>query len=223
MQDFTAKCDAIISLLGCVWQDLDFVPGAMRTVPQKWVSEPSPLDPPYVPPVPDNPYCKGRCHTCLAYYRASGNKLFDCPPEVKWKREYDQLRARYRVGDVEVALMRLAEWEPEQAQAVWAVYVEPWPGALLDAARPALGAKTEAIGETARLLRAYLAEQGVEAMAEDIEGDVLAFGERVEPKDNQIRQLAAQHLAATGHEQRKRIAKELRCRPQYVQRVLEGR
>ena len=165
-QTFDAKQDAIISLLGCVFQDLDFVPGAMRAAPQKWVSEPSPLDPPYVPPASVNSNCRGRCYTCMAYYRASGVKP-DCPPEVKWVREYKQLRARYRIEDVEASLVRLSWAWNDFAQAVWSVYVEPWPDP-----------KTEPIAPEHRKERDGLAALGVIWMASDIEGDILAFGEK---------------------------------------------
>lgn len=215
MQKLAEKMAAIESLLGWVCVYLEFAPGAMRARRQEWVSEPSPLDPPPHAPQITNPDCNGRCRTCMAYYQAAGKRP-ECPPEEKWVRERNRVRRQYRVGDVCDSLLRLADENVQMAQAVWAVWVEPWPGSLVSGKRTALGSRTEAIGWDVRMERADLAEAGLEWMAHDVRGDVLAYGEKPDELDNQIRQLAAQ-----GYTQR-RIQRELRCDRNKISAVLRG-
>jgi hypothetical protein len=202
MQAITDKCAAIISLLGLVWLHLDRIPGALKTPNQQWVSERSPLDDPPKPPAMYNIDCKGRCGNCWIAYEAAGVKP-QCPPEEAWVSLREGLRRQYRIGDVEAALMDLATEDVAKAQAVWSVYVEPWPDP-----------RTEPIAPDTKRERARLAGIGVMDMAEAIEGDVRAYGEKVDPRDNQIRQLASQGFT------RKRIARELRCSLRDVQSVL---
>lgn len=209
-QPFADKLAAIRSLLELVYWHLDYIPGAMR-VQRYGESEQEP--PEHRVFLPVNVDCNGRCYTCLAYYRLIGRRP-DCPPEEKWERERADLRRRYRIADVEASLMRLADVDVTLAQAVWAVYVEPWPGALWDATRPAMGAKTEAISLTVREERARLAEEGVRWLGHDIRGDVLAYGEKPDPIDNQIRQLAAHGYTW------KRIRRELGVSNDRISRVL---
>jgi hypothetical protein len=203
MQDFDAKCQAIVSLLGSVFAHLDYVPGAQQTARQEWISEPSPLDPPAQPKPVYDLGCMGRCFTCLIAYTVG--KRPACPPDEKWAREYEQLRRRYRIRDVEESLLRLSWEENPLAQAVWAVHVEPWPDP-----------RTEPIGMEAKAERARLAEQGVWWLAEDIEGDVLAYGEKVETLDNEIRRMKADGYTYKG------IKRELRCGSDRIRRVLHG-
>lgn len=211
-QSFSDKCAAIESLLGWVYAHLDFIPAAARTQRQQWVSEPSPLDEPAPPPVAFNLECRGHCQTCLAYAKAHGLKV-QCPPDEQWRREFSRVRREYRITDVTRALLELADVDVHQAQAVWAVYVEPWPGDLVDGTRPSLGTRTEAISWPTRLQRADLAEQGIVWMAHKIRGDVRAYGERVDPRDNEIRRMIADEIP------RRLIAKKLRCSLRDVQRV----
>jgi hypothetical protein len=126
-----------------------------------------------------------------------------CPPEEKWMREYSKLRRRYRIGDLEKSIEHLSDHDATLAQAVWAVHVEPWPDP-----------KTEPIAPETKGERARLAAQGIEWMAHDIKGDVLGYGEKPDPVENQIRQLASQ-----GFTQR-RIQRELRCDRNKIRSVL---
>jgi hypothetical protein len=202
MQTLTDKVAAIESLLPFLFAHLDHVPAAMRTARQGWISERSPLDDSPAPSPAYNLDCNGRCYTCQAYAQSIGRAPV-CPPEEAWAATRGMLRRRYRLEDIEASLMRLSRFDPTLAQAVWAVWVEPWPDP-----------KTEPISPEVQAQRAMLAEKGLDWLAWDIEGDVLAFGEKVEPRDNQIRQ-----LAALGFPQ-KRIARELRCSLRDIQRVL---
>lgn len=197
-QNLSEKCEAIISLLEFVWFHLDFVPGAMK-VQHYGESEGGAGH-----TVIFDPNCSGRCFTCLAYHKGKKQRPL-CPPEERWVWERRKLRRRYRMGDIETTLIDLSKCQPMQAQAVWAVYVEPWPDL-----------KTEPISESDRTRRQTLADQGVVWLAHNIKGEVAAYGERPNPKDNQIRQLAAQ-----GFTQR-RIAKEMRCSLRDVSKVLSA-
>jgi len=197
-QLFPDKCEAIRSLLPLIFWHLDYMPHAMK-VRRYGQSEGDPGKP---PAAPINVNCDGRCFTCLAYFKLMG-KLPNCPPEEKWERERQSLRRKYRIIDLEDALLNLGAFAPNLAQAVWATYVEPWP-------EP----KTEPIGWKAREHRACCAEEGIKWLAHDLQGDVLGYGEKRDPIENQIRQLASQGYG------NKRIAKELRCRPAKVQTVL---
>jgi hypothetical protein len=198
MQPFSEKCLAIESLLAFVWFHLDFVPGAMevRRYGQSEGVQPARAAKPY------NVDCNGRCDTCRAYHETLGKKPA-CPPDERWATEYRTLRRRYRIADVEDSLYSMADFQPLQAQAVWAVHVEPWPDP-----------KTEPIGEEARARRQIRADQGIVWMAHDIKGDVIAYGEKPDPKANQIRQLYSQ-----GFSQR-RIAKEVGCSLRDVNRIV---
>lgn len=209
-QGLLEKAAAVVSLLGFIYAHLDHAPCAERTARQEWISEPSPLDVPATPPRPVNLECKGHCHTCNAVFEAYGIKPA-CPPDEKWRREFRRLRREYRITDVERALLELLDVELSDgtpgfmlAQAIWSVFVEPWPGELVSVHRPALGVRTEAISSGARLERAELAERGVFWMADHIEGYVRAYGEKVDPVENEIRRMLADGIAE------RRIAKELR-------------
>ncbi len=197
-QNLSEKCEAIISLLEFVWFHLDFVPGAMRV--QRYGESEGGAGHTVI----FDPNCSGRCFTCLAYHKSKKQQPL-CPPEERWVWERKKLRRRYRIGDIEAALIALSKCHPTQAQAVWAVYVEPWP-------EP----KTEPIGESARAKRQILADQGVVWLAHEIKGELVAYGERPDPRDNQIRQLAAQGYT------RRRIAKEVRCSLRDVVKVLSA-
>lgn len=197
-QTFGEKCEAIESLLELIWWHLDFVPGAVRV--HRYGESEGGAGPGSLAPVVVD--CNGRCFTCLAYW-ASRGKAPVCPPEEKWAREAAILRRRYRIKDVEDSVLRLAEQYPTQAQAVWAVYVEPWPDP-----------KTEPISPSTRAERQALALEGITWMAHDIWGDVIGYGQKADPLENQIRELAAQGYTW------KRIAKELRCSKSTIRRVL---
>jgi hypothetical protein len=203
-QAFRDKCEAICSLLGLMLYHLDDAPGRVIIQRQEWISEPSPLDPPRSLPDPYNVACEGRCQDCLNALKTSGRKP-DCPPDELWVRERDALRRSYRMDDVEDALMRLSDCDPTHAQAVWAVYVEPWPDP-----------KTEPIAPETRVERARLADEGIGWMACTIQGDVRSFGEQVDDLDNEIRRLRAAGLS------QRRIAKRLHCRPEKVGKVLSA-
>lgn len=214
LQTIDERCDAIKSLLPWIMAHLDHVPGAAR-VQRYGESEGGAGTPPLEPYTE----CTGRCHTCRAYLATLGKEPV-CPPDERWVREARWIRRRYRIDDLEKSIMRLAGHDPTVAQAVWAVYVEPWPGDLLDPKRPQLGAKTEALSPGVRKERADLAEIGVRWMAHDLHGEIVAYGEQTVRREIQIIQLAEQ-----GYTQR-RIARELRCRPETVGavlRALEGR
>jgi hypothetical protein len=147
-----------------------------------------------------NVNCDGRCARCIEAH--SGKKPL-CPPEEAWAAERAYLRREYRIADVWASLERLSWQEPSWAQAVWTLYVEP-----------CLDPRSECIAPEHRAERDRCAKLGVEWMAHDIRGDVRAFGERVEPRDNQIRRMAADGFT------RRRIARECRCSLRDVQRVL---
>jgi hypothetical protein len=197
-QNLSEKCEAIISLLEFVWFHLDFVPGAMH-VQQYGESEGGAGH-----TVIFDPNCSGRCFTCLAYHKSKKQQPL-CPPEERWVWERIKLRRRYRMREIEEALIDLSKSELSQAQAVWAVYVEPWPDP-----------KAEPISERARRERQTLADQGVVWLAHSIKGEIVAYGERPNPRDNQIRQLAAQGYT------RRRIAKEVGCSLRDVVKVLSA-
>lgn len=197
-QRLSDKCDAIISLLALVFWHLELIPGAMKV--QRYGESDGTSD--AKPPTPYNLNCKGMCRDCWEDHRAIGKKPA-CPPEVTWVRVHDGLRRQYRIADVEAALIALRDANVVMAQAVWAVYVEPWP-------EP----RTEPIGHEAREHRARLADEGIVWLAHEIRGEVLGFGEKVDSRENQIRQMASQ-----GFTQR-RIARELRCSLRDVRRVI---
>ena len=160
-----------------------------------------------------NVNCDGRCARCI---EAHGTKRPVCPPEEAWAAERAYLRREYRIGDVWASLLRLASVETTIARAVWSLYVEPWPGDPLDKERPEMGAKTEPIAPEHREARAFDAWSGVEWMAHDIRGDVRAFGEKAEPIDNQIRQLASRGLS------QRRIASRLHVGRDRIRRLLSN-
>jgi hypothetical protein len=203
-QSFADKCAAIESLLESVFAHLDYVPGAMRV--QRYgdaeleggsgIAQQT---------------CIIRRWTCWGSW-PQYRLIVQLPPkmsEEKWAREYADLRRRYRIADLEASLIRLSDAEPSQAQAVWAVHVEPW----LDPA-------TEPIGPVAKETRRLLAVAGVEWMAHDIRGDVLAFGEKREPIDNEICRMLADNWTE------RRIAHDLgvgRDRIRALKRTLEVR
>lgn len=190
MQDFLDKCDAITSLLPFIYAHLDAHPAAMHV--QRYGDSDGEG---HGPSVTYYAGCNGRCFTCMAYFRATSNRRPDCPPEERWITEGRRLRRDYRITDLETCIMRLTDYSRLLAQAVWAVHVEPWP-------------------EWMPRQQTDLAREGVEWMAYDVPGDVLGYGERVEPLANQIRRLAAQ-----GYTQR-RIRKELKCDMRKVSAVL---
>lgn len=204
MQTLAEKIAAIESLLEFLFAYRDDIPGAARTQRQEWISEPSPLDPPPVPPPAYNLDCNGRCWTCRAFYASLGTSPA-CPPDEKWAREAETLRRTYRIRDIEESLFRLSDEDATKAQAVWAVHVEPWPDP-----------KTEPIAPSVKEERARLAREGVEWMAHDIRDDVRAYGEKPEPIENEIRRMHAHGIS------NRMIAKRLGCRPQKVQTVLCG-
>jgi hypothetical protein len=212
MQTHADKLQAIQSLLFLLFAHRDHIPGAMRTARQEWISEPSPLDEPVDPPAPYNLACSGQCWTCRALQQQS-KVMLPCPPEELWIREYRRLRREYRIEDIEKAMLDLGREHPSQAQAVWAVWIEPWPGELVDLDRPALGTRTEAISWETRVEREALALDGLDWLADNIEGYVRAFGERVVPRDNEIRRMLADGVS------QRRIARELRCSLRDVRRV----
>lgn len=189
MQSLTDKAAAIESLLPFIYAHLDLHPDAMKP-PRYGDSEGG------AGHVTHSYYvgCNGRCFTCLAYFKAS-NRRPDCPPEESWVVMGRRLRRDYRITDLEAAILRLADYNRLWAQAVWMTFVEPWP-------------------EWMPRTQEELAKEGVMWLAWDIPGDVRGYGERVEPRDNQIRQLASQ-----GYTQR-RIAKEIRCSLREVNKVL---
>ena len=214
MQTIEAKCEAIISLLQCVYAHLDYMPGAAQV--QHYGDSDDGATGAVAPPLVA--IRRWTCWQSWPQYRL----VVQLPPkmsEEKWAREYEQLRRQYRIGDVEESLTRLSRYVPrkdevgdqegpdgrDMAQAVWAVHVEPW-----------LDPRTEPIAPLARKERDELAKAGIAWMAHDIHGDVLALGDRADPRDNQIRQLAAQGYA------RRRIAREVRCSLRDVQRALSA-
>lgn len=227
MQSADDKIAAIVSLLGWVCMHLAWVPGAAHTARQQWVSMPSSLDDPIVAPddpeaalaaVPrENPFCKGRCVTCLKFHETINRKP-DCPPEEKWAREFERVRRQFRVMDVEQALLELACWHIDAAQAVYAVFVEPWPGELVDARRRAMGTKTEAINDETRRIRASLAEDGVQWMAEQIDGFIANPDDEALPKSTRV-----QILLDAGWTSPTRIAKRVGCHIDLVVKVKAAR
>lgn len=191
-QTLAEKMAAIRSLLPLVFAHRDYDPHGLKVRRAEWVSEPSHLDPPPLPTPTWTLDCDGHCHTCRA-----ADPDVKCPPEEKWLREYEKLRARYRIGDLEKAVVALRLDDLNAAQAVWVVFVEPWPGALLDPERPELGARTEAISEMARNLRAAYAQKGLGWLAEKLEGDVRGEGDRGPTKLQQCADLMAEGITST--------------------------
>ena len=218
-QKLAEKVEAIQSLLGFLFAHLDHVPGAAKTARQEWESEPSPLDEPKKPVVLTE--CTAHCDTCLAYHATKGVRP-SCPDEL-WKREYRALRKRYRIVDLEDALLRLGEADIHMAQAVWAVFVEPWPGELCLAERPALGTRTETIGIEVRLERARLAEDGVKWLAEHVDGDVRGYGapqQKLRPVvTDRDREIVRLRIAGKSYGQ---IVEAVGCSKSTVKAVLSG-
>lgn len=212
-QPLTDKIAAIISLLGWVYAHLEYMPCAQRAPRQQWVSERSQLDEPPRRPHITMPECQGRCSTCLAYQEATGVRV-ECPPDERWMTEYRWVRRQYRITAVTKSLLRLAEVDVEQAQAVWAVYVEPWPGQPVGYERLALGTKTEVISETARMERAHLAEAGVEWMAHEIRGEVQGPGEQQPTKKEQVASLLADGITSPSE-----IARRVGCSTRHAKRL----
>ena len=197
-QSLVDKQSAIVSLLELVYFHLDRIPGAMH-VQHYGEGEGAPPEGRREPLV-YNVDCDGRCARCIEAH--SGKKPL-CPPEEVWAAERAYLRREYRIADVWESLEHLSGYNPTWAQAVWTLYVEP-----------CLDPRSEAIAPEHRDERDRCAREGTEWMAHDIRGDVRAFGERVEPRDNQIRRMAADGFT------RRRIARECRCSLRDVQRVL---
>jgi hypothetical protein len=163
MQSLDDKREAIKSLLPFIYYHLDFVPGALH-VQRYGESEGNEGPPPRAYFID----CNGRCQTCLAWHRSVGKKPA-CPPEERWVIEYGTLRRKYRIRDIETAILGLADFDRIIAQAVWMTWVEPWPEwtPRYDEAAP-------------------LAEQGLEWLAHEIEGDVLGMGEMEPPRRTRI-------------------------------------
>lgn len=193
VQKLADKIAAIESLLGFLFAHLDHMPNAARTARQEWISEPSLLDDPPKPPPLYNLNCSGHCRTCLAFHSIIGRKP-DCPPDELWVREYKALRVRYRIADLERALLDLGSTDMLMAQAVWAAYVEPWPDP-----------KTEPISPATRAERDELALAGLDWLAHHVPGEVCAHAEKPSSRENQIRQLISQGYTW------KRVCRELRC------------
>lgn len=221
MQTLTEKAAAIRSLLPLIFAHRDFIAGGTQVHRATWVSEPSPLDPPPPPPPLWNLACDGHCDNCRLVERIT-KKRTSCPPEEKWLRTYRGLRSRYRIRDLEVAIMCLADHDVIRAQAVWAVYVEPWPGERLDPKKPALGMRTEPIAAETRQRRAELAESGVWWLASEIEGDVVGEGDNRPTKEQQCADLVADGIVSpsviaqrlgvsTRHAKRLKAAVMVRC------------
>jgi hypothetical protein len=201
MQTTEAKREAIESLLPFVYAHLDKIPCAMKPTPAKWVSEPSSLDePPHAPVEPRN--CSGHCHTCRAFGKAEWTRAM-CPPEESWIVTRDMLRRRYRIADIEHAIMRLADHDATLAQAVWAVWVEPWPDP-----------RTEPIAPETRAERARLAEQGLEWLAWDIPGEVAGFGMSLPTREDQTASLMADGIKSPSV-----IAQRLGCSVRHAKRL----
>jgi len=179
LQSVADKTVAIISLLELVYFHVDKIPGAMH-VQRYGESEGAPPEGRREPLV-YNVNCNGRCARCIEAH--SGKKPL-CPPEEVWAAERAYLRREYRIADVWESLERLSGHEPSWAQAVWTLYVEP-----------CLDPRSECIAPEHRAERDRCAKEGVEWMAHDVRGDVRAFGERVEPGENEIRRLRSGGLS----------------------------
>ena len=192
MQTLSDKAAAIESLLPFIYAHLDAHPAAMHV--QRYGDSDGDV---HGPSVTYYAGCNGRCFTCMAYFHATLNRRPNCPPEERWITEGRRLRRDYRITDLEQAILRLTDYNRLWAQAVWMTYVEPWP-------------------EWMPRQQADLAQEGVQWMAYRVPGDVLGYGERRDPVENQIRQLASQ-----GYTQR-RITKELRCDRNKVRAVLSA-
>jgi hypothetical protein len=199
LQSVADKTAAIISLLELVYFHVDKIPGAMH-VQRYGESEGDPGE--RRAPLAYNVNCNGRCARCIEAH--SGKKPL-CPPEEVWAAERAYLRREYRIADVWESLERLSGHEPSWAQAVWTLYVEP-----------CLDPRSECIAPEHRAERDRCAKEGVEWMAHDIRGDVRAFGEKVEPIDNQIRQLASRGLS------QRRIAVKLHVGRDRIRRLLSS-
>jgi hypothetical protein len=202
VQTLEDKCAGIVSLLELMLYHLDDAPGKVITQRQEWISERSSLDLPKPPPKLYNVACKGRCQDCMNALKVSGKKP-DCPPDELWVRERDSLRRRYRMVDVEVSLMRLSEYAPTLAQAVWAQHVEPSPDP-----------KTEPISKHTRDEREEWAWRGVNWMARDIHGDVIAYSTEAPTREKQ-----AADLMAEGIKSPSAIARRLDCSVRHAKRL----
>jgi hypothetical protein len=194
-QRLSDKCEAIISLLALVFWHLELIPGAMKV--QRYGESDGTSD--AKPPTPYNLNCKGLCRDCWEDHRAIGKKPA-CPPEVTWVRVHDGLRRQYRIADVEAALIALRDANVSMAQAVWAVYVEPWP-------EP----RTEPIGHEAREHRARLADEGIVWLAHEIRGPVIAFGLS---KREQVEEMLRSGVTSTAA-----IVRAVGCDRRYVKRL----
>ena len=152
----------------------------------------------------------GRVGSCIHYERKPDGTERWRPPIVEefegwpvnriiaWVMAQRKVSARYRLWAVGLALQKLERARPELALAVKVAHMEiPTPNWY----EPALLKDR--------------AKEGLEWMAEDIPGDVPEWGgEKAEPRDNQIRRMAADGYT------RRRIARECRCSLRDVQRVL---
>jgi hypothetical protein len=222
MQSIEEKRAAIITLLGLVFIHLDAIPGAAQTARQHWVSLPSSLDEIVVAPdgmdletvkARQNLLCTGQCVDCWKFHREI-NRRPECPPDERWVRQFQNVRRDYDVEDVEAVLLMLAEYQPLEAMAVYAVFVEPWPGELVDRQHPALGAKTEAISDESRMERARLAETGLQRMVDALPGWVRAPEDEGMPKSVRI-----QLLLDAGMKSPAKIAKRVGCSVVLVDKV----
>jgi len=206
-QDFTAKCETIVSLLQCVYAHLDYVPGALHVQRYGDSEEGAPTGPAPCTVVTR----RWTCWQTWPQYRL----IVQLPPrmtEEKWAAEYASLRKRYRIGDVEESLTRLSRVEPTLAQAVWAEYVEPW-----------LDPKTEPVAPEMKEQRRVWAEAGIEWLAHDIRGEVEGFGEPLQsqrpPVTARDRLIVEMRIGGASYGE---IVKKARCSRSTVKAVLSG-
>ena len=165
-QPLDAKVAALKTLLPLLWSYMASMPGA-RTTPRYGDSTiPGPPPPEWL--VAAGLDCGGECHFC-DFGRS-------CRGDI-WEAVSKRLSRQYRLAPIAAALVRLQGKAPQLAQAVNAVYVEPY------------DPKSEPVRPDQRRERERWAEAGVRWIARNTSGEFVGLGETKLTAEQQVERL----------------------------------
>lgn len=122
IQSHENRVEALKSVLPLLELHHDLISRVRSALGNCWESEPSPLDLPAKPQLPEvDTFCNVRCGICPEAIRCR---------EVAWIRMAQRLWWTYHLGPVSAALERLSRTQlfgQTRAAAVYYSYVQPWP------------------------------------------------------------------------------------------------
>jgi len=163
-QPFPERVEAIRSLLPLLWA---YLASMTRTTPRYGDSTiPGPPPPEWL--VAAGLDCDGECNAC--HFERS------CRGDI-WEVVSKSLSRQYRLAPIAAALTRLQGKAPQLAQAVIAVYVEPY------------DPKSEPVRADQRKERERWAQAGVRWIARNTGGEFVGLGETKRPMADQIVEL----------------------------------